>query len=290
MGRVSSNRCGLIFTLTQPVELPESMSIGETRPWRGAGFRRLGDNVVMISSGNNVSRLGREVSPVSRPRVLAIDDDKTITSFLRRALSYAGFEVDIAHDGAEGLERALVTRPAVVVLDVMMPGFDGFEVCRRLRAGDDVPILMLTARDEVSDRVRGLEYGADDYLVKPFAHEELIARVRALLRRRAPENRNVLRFADLVADLDSREVRRGDREVVLTAKEFDLLAAFLRQPRQVLSRSQLLEQVWGFDAEVETHVVPVYVGYVRDKLEAGGEPRLVHTMRGAGYILKEPSR
>ncbi len=244
----------------------------------------------MISSGNNVSRLGREVSPVSRPRVLAIDDDKTITSFLRRALSYAGFEVDIAHDGAEGLERALVTRPAVVVLDVMMPGFDGFEVCRRLRAGDDVPILMLTARDEVSDRVRGLEYGADDYLVKPFAHEELIARVRALLRRRAPENRNVLRFADLVADLDSREVRRGDREVVLTAKEFDLLAAFLRQPRQVLSRSQLLEQVWGFDAEVETHVVPVYVGYVRDKLEAGGEPRLVHTMRGAGYILKEPSR
>jgi two-component system response regulator MprA len=227
---------------------------------------------------------------VSRQRVLVIDDDKTITSFLRRALSYAGFEVDVAHDGGEGLERALRTHPGVVVLDVMMPGLDGFEVCRRLREGDDVPILMLTARDEVSDRVAGLEHGADDYLVKPFAHEELIARVRALLRRRSPEGRNTARFSDLVVDLGSREAWRGEREVVLTAKEFDLLAAFLRQPRQVLSQQQLLEQVWGFDAEVETHVVPVYVGYLRDKLEACGEPRLIHTMRGAGYILKEPSR
>ncbi len=227
---------------------------------------------------------------MSRPRVLVIDDDKSVTSFLRRALGYAGFDVEVAHSGTEGLEQALVMNPALVVLDVMMPGLDGFEVCRRLRTGDDVPILMLTAKDEVSDRVKGLEYGADDYLVKPFAHEELIARVRALLRRRAPESRNVLRFSDLVVNLDSREVSRGNREVVLTAREFDLLTAFLRQPRQVLSRDQLLEQVWGFDTEVETHVAPVYVGYLRDKLEADGEPRLIHTMRGAGYILKEPSR
>ncbi len=195
-----------------------------------------------------------------------------------------------SHNGTDGLERALVTHPALVVLDVMMPGLDGFEVCRRLRTGDDVPILMLTAKDEVSDRVRGLEYGADDYLVKPFAHEEFIARVRALLRRRSPEARNILRFADLTADLNSREVLRGNRRIVLTAREFDLLAAFLRQPRQVLSRDQLLEQVWGFDTEVETHVAPVYVGYLRDKLEAGGEPRLIQTMRGAGYILKEANR
>ncbi len=205
-------------------------------------------------------------------------------------MGYAGFDVEVAHNGTDGLERALVMHPAIVVLDVMMPGLDGFEVCRRLRTGDDVPILMLTAKDEVSDRVRGLEYGADDYLVKPFAHEEFIARVRALLRRRSPETRNVLRFADLTADLNSREVLRGNREVVLTAREFDLLAAFLRQPRQVLSRDQLLEQVWGFDTEVETHVAPVYVGYLRDKLEASVEPRLIQTMRGAGYILKEANR
>lgn len=224
---------------------------------------------------------------MSRQRVLVIDDDDSITGFLRRALSYAGYDVDVAHSGPEGLQRALVSPPSAVILDILMPGMNGLEVCERLRAGDDIPILMLTAKDEVSDRVRGLEAGADDYLVKPFAHEELIARVWALLRRSAPEERKLLRFGDLVADLGSREVRRGERYIQLTAKEFDLMAAFLRQPRQVLSQEQLLEQVWGFDFEVDTHVVPVYVGYLREKLEADGESRLIHTMRGAGYILKE---
>ncbi|MBX6763948.1 MAG: response regulator transcription factor [Rubrobacteraceae bacterium] len=229
---------------------------------------------------------------MSRARVLVIDDDRSITGFLKRALSYAGFDVDLAHSGPEGLERALLFRPEVVVLDILMPGMDGLEVCRRLRAADDTPILMLTAKDEVSDRVEGLESGADDYLVKPFAHEELIARVRALLRRsgREEDRKNVVRFADLTVDLAAREVRRADRPVHLTAREFDLLAAFLRHPRQVLSQEQLLEQVWGIDFEAHTHVVAVYVGYLREKLEAGGEPRLIHTMRGAGYVLREEER
>ncbi len=230
---------------------------------------------------------------MDRPRILVIDDDEGISSFLRRALSYAGFVVDAAGSGVTGLERALVAPPDAVILDVLMPGLDGLEVCRRLRAGDeDVPILMLTAKDEVADRVKGLECGADDYLVKPFAHEELVARLRALLRRRAPAGTaaNRLRFSDLAVDLGTREVWRGDRAVELTAREFDLLAVFLRHPRQVLSRGQLLEQVWGFDFEANTRVLEVYVRYLREKLEASGEPRLIHTMRGAGYVLKEKGR
>ena len=226
-----------------------------------------------------------------RPRILVIDDDEGIAGFLKRALSYAGFVVDAAESGAAGLERALVNPPDAVILDVLMPGLDGLEVCRRLRAGDDVPILMLTAKDEVSDRVKGLECGADDYLVKPFALEELIARLRALLRRRAPAGTpERLRFSDLAADLGTREAWRGKRLIELTAREFDLLTVFLRHPRQVLSRNQLLEKVWGFDFEANTRVLEVYVRYLREKLEAFGEPRLIHTMRGAGYVLKEQSR
>ncbi len=226
-----------------------------------------------------------------RPRILVIDDDEGITSFLKRALSYAGFVVEAAASGAAGLERALVAPPDAVILDVLMPGLDGLEVCRRLRAGDDVPILMLTAKDEVSDRVKGLECGADDYLVKPFALEELIARLQALLRRRSPAGApDLLRFSDLAADLGTREVWRGERAVELTAREFDLLATFLRHPRQVLSRGQLLEWVWGFDFEANTRVLEVYVRYLREKLEASGEARLIHTMRGAGYVLKEKDR
>jgi two-component system response regulator MprA len=178
----------------------------------------------------------------------------------------------------------------VVILDVLMPEMDGWTVCRRLRAGDDVPILMLTAKDEVSDRVYGLETGADDYLVKPFALEELIARLRALIRRRVPQQTNRVRFSDLSVDLGTREVARGSRQVDLTAKEFDLLAAFVRQPRQVLSREQLLSQVWGFDFQAETHVLEVYVRYLREKLESGGESRLIHTRRGVGYVLMESER
>ncbi|MCX6022587.1 MAG: response regulator transcription factor [Chloroflexi bacterium] len=221
-------------------------------------------------------------------RVLVIDDDDGIRTSLRRALSYAGFAVELAENGEVGLQRALASPPDVIILDVMMPGLDGIETCHRLRAGGDVPILMLTAKDEVADRVDGLEAGADDYLVKPFALEELIARLRALLRRRAPDDGNRVRIADLTVDLASREVWRGARQVELTAKEFDLLAHFVRHPRQVLSRDQLLEQVWGFDFEAETHVLEVYMSYLRQKLEAGGEVRLIQTLRGVGYILRAP--
>ena len=221
-------------------------------------------------------------------RILVIDDDKSITSFLRRALSYSGYSVDVKENGQLGLQSALESPPDLVVLDIMMPGLDGYEVCRRLRAAGDVPILILTAKDEVRDRVRGLDVGADDYLVKPFALEELQARIRALLRRREPEApRQVLHYSDLDVETGSRDVHRGDRRIELTAKEYDLLTTFLRQPRQVLSREYLLERVWGFNFEAETHVLEVYVGYLRQKLEAGGEPRLIHTVRGAGYVLRE---
>ncbi len=222
-----------------------------------------------------------------KSRILVIDDDANITSFLKRALSYEGYTVDTAATGAAGLARALQEPPDLVILDVMMPGLDGYEVATRLRAGGPQPILMLTARDEVPDRVRGLDSGADDYLVKPFALDELLARVRALLRRTEPAQHNRLRFADLTVDLDSREIYRGTRPIDLTSTEFDLLVTFLRHPRQVLSRDLLLETVWSMDASTETHVVEVYIGYLRQKLEAGGEPRLIHTVRGVGYVLRE---
>jgi two-component system, OmpR family, response regulator MprA len=225
---------------------------------------------------------------MTSPRVLVIDDDRNITSFLRRALSYSGYEVEIAENGPAGLSLALDSPPDLVVLDVMMPGMDGYEVCRRLRAGGPIPILMLTAKDEVPDRVRGLDVGADDYLVKPFALEELQARIRALLRRREPDApKQVFQFADLTVDAGAHEVRRDSRAIELTAKEYELLMLFLRNPRQVLTREVLLERVWGFNFEAETHVLEVYVGYLRQKLEAGGEKRLIHTVRGVGYILRE---
>ena len=235
----------------------------------------------------HIGLVGR--TQLRRFRVLVIDDDESIGGLLRRGLAYAGFAVDVAENGEDGLEHAYREPPDVVVLDVLMPGLDGLEVCRRLREGGDVPILMLTAKDEVSDRVQGLEYGADDYLTKPFALEELIARLRALLRRRSPtEDPNRVRFADLMLDLGTRQAWRGERAIDFTAKEFDLLAAFLRQPRQVLSRDQLLDQVWGFDYVTESKVLEVYIRYLRDKLEMGGDPRLIHTLRGVGYVLREP--
>ena len=226
---------------------------------------------------------------MAKQRILVIDDDPNITSFLRRALSYEGYDVMLAGDGPAGLVKALDTPPDLVVLDVMLPKLDGLEVCRRLRSAGDVPILMLTARDEVADRVQGLDSGADDYLAKPFAVEELTARIRALLRRRetATGAAEVLRFADLTLDLATREVNRGERMIELTAKEFDLLGLFLHHPRQVLARDLILERVWGFDFEAETHVLEVYVGYLRQKLETAGEKRLIHTVRGVGYVLRE---
>jgi two-component system response regulator MprA len=223
-----------------------------------------------------------------RERILVVDDDGAITTALQRALSFEGYAVETAHDGEEGLRKARDAAPDLVILDLLMPGLDGFEVCRRLRAADDTPILILTARDEVADRVRGLDLGADDYLVKPFASDELLARVRALLRRREPKERSaVLRFADLTVDAGARSVRRGPREIPLSAKEFDLLAYLARHPRQVLTREQLLDAVWGYQFDGESNVLDVYVGYVRQKLEANGEARLIHTIRGVGYVLRE---
>jgi two-component system, OmpR family, response regulator MprA len=223
-----------------------------------------------------------------RERILVIDDDEAITTALRRALSFEGYAVETAPNGEEGLARARDANPDLVILDVLMPGLDGFEVCRRLRSADDTPILMLTARDEVADRVRGLDVGADDYLVKPFAADELLARVRALLRRREPREKTaVLRFADLTVDVAARAVRRGGREVQLSAKEFDLLVYLARHARQVLTREQLLDAVWGYQFDGESNVLDVYVGYLRQKLEANGEPRLIHTVRAVGYVLRE---
>lgn len=223
-----------------------------------------------------------------KERILVIDDDEAITTALRRALAFEGYTVDVAFDGEDGLRQVRDAAPDLVILDILMPGIDGFEVCRRLRAGDDVPILMLTARDEVADRVRGLDEGADDYLVKPFVPDELLARVRALLRRREPrEHGAVLRFADLLVDTRTRQVFRGEREILVSAKEFDLLAYFARHPRQVLTREQLLDAVWGYEFDGESNVVDVYVGYLRQKLEADNEPRLIHTIRGVGFALRE---
>jgi len=229
-----------------------------------------------------------EVISMENARILVVDDDTRIAASVRRALAYEGYKVDVAHDGAAALQAARSAVPDLVVLDVMMPGIDGIEVCRRLReAGDDTAVLMLTARADVSDRVAGLDSGADDYLVKPFAYDELLARVRSLLRRRAPDRGERLTYRDLVLDVEAMEARRADRAVDLTVLEFRLLEYFMRNPRVVLSRSQLLIEVWGLDAETTSNVVDVYVRYLRQKLEAGEEPRLIHTVRGAGYVLKE---
>jgi len=221
------------------------------------------------------------------PSILVVDDDPKITSLLRRSLTYAGYRVHEARNGAEALETAAASKPDLVILDIMLPDIDGFEVCRRLRAETDSLILMLTARDEVSDRIRGLDSGADDYLVKPFALEELLARVRALLRRRLPEANRVLAFADLRLDLATREVTRGNRSIELTNKEFELLALFMHNPRRVLTRQEIMDRIWGYDYSGESNVLEVYVGYLRAKLEAEGEKRLIHTVRSVGYVLRE---
>ncbi|TAK35778.1 MAG: response regulator transcription factor [Chloroflexota bacterium] len=222
----------------------------------------------------------------ARPKILVIDDDYNIRNFLKRALTYSGYQVELAEDGPSGLDQLLYYSPELIILDILLPGMDGFEVCRRLRETEDVPVLMLTARDAVEHRVQGLDCGADDYLVKPFALEELRARVRALLRRQKPAEQGLLRYADVAVDEATHEVRRGNRLIELTAKEFELLTMFMRHSSRVLTREQLLEHVWGFDSEAQTHVLEVYVGYLRQKLEAGGEDRLIQTVRGVGYMLR----
>jgi two-component system response regulator MprA len=224
----------------------------------------------------------------SRRRILVVDDDARLAASLRRALAYEGHAVEVEGDGPGALVAARDRPPDLVVLDVMLPGLDGVEVCRRLREGSDVPILMLTARDAISDRVNGLDAGADDYLVKPFAYDELLARVRALLRRREPDGREVLRCADLVMDVAGHEVRRGDRAVELTALQFNVLEHFLRHQRQVIERDQLLASVWGIESDAISNVVDVTIADLRARLEAESRPRLLQTVRGVGYVLREP--
>jgi len=218
-------------------------------------------------------------------RILVVDDDPMVASTVQRVLRPEGYDIEVALGGAQALEQARAHPPDLVVLDLMMPGIDGLEVCRQLRTGGNLPILMLTARSGTADRVRGLDTGADDYLVKPFAYAELLARVRALLRR-TPPPASILQFADLTMEVATGDVRRGHRVISLTAREFALLAHFLRHPRQVLTRDQLLASVWA-DEDTDDNVVAVYVGYLRDKLDGDGAPRLIQTVRGFGYSLRE---
>ncbi len=219
--------------------------------------------------------------------ILVVDDDPEIVSLLRRGLAFEGYQVETAVDGAEAIDKVRDKDPDLVVLDVMMPGIDGIEVSKRLRRGSHIPILMLTAKGTVADRVAGLDSGADDYLVKPFAFDELLARVRALLRRRHVADEELLQFSNLSLNTVTREVKRGNETVDLTAQEFALLEFFMRHPRQVLKREQIYEKVWGYDFSGESNVIEVYIRYLRSKLETGDSPRLIHTVRGVGYVLKE---
>lgn len=225
-------------------------------------------------------------------RILVVDDDRAVRESLRRSLSFNGYTVELAVDGADALEKVAESSPDAIVLDVMMPRMDGLEVCRRLRSqGDERPILVLTARDSVSERVSGLDAGADDYLPKPFALEELLARLRALLRRRSPhesaEGSDTMEFAGLKMDLVTREVTRDGRPISLTRTEFSLLEMLMANPRRVLTRARILEEVWGYDFPTSGNALEVYIGYLRRKTESEGESRIIHTVRGVGYVLRE---
>ena len=221
-------------------------------------------------------------------KILVVDDERAVRESLRRALALEGYDVDLAADGEEALESVRRAEPDALILDVLMPGVDGLEVCRRLRrSGSKVPILMLTARDAIENRVEGLDAGADDYVTKPFALEELLARVRALLRR-TTGGEEILRFADIELDPSMRQVTRGGEPVELTRTEFALLELFMLNPRQVLTRSVIFERVWGYDFGYASNSLDVYIGYLRRKTEGGGKPRLIQTVRGVGYALREP--
>ena len=222
------------------------------------------------------------------PRILIIEDDPSIGKLLRRALILEGYVTELADDGYKGLSAFASNRPDLIILDLMLPGMDGIQLCRRIREESNLPILMLTARDTVDDRVLGLDTGADDYVTKPFDIDELLARVRAQLRRsQSQPQKQILQFADLIVDPAARSVHRGSREIELTAREFDLLYLFMRHPNQVLTRAQIYDDIWSYDFGGESNIIEVYIRYLRTKLEANSEPRLIHTKRGAGYILRE---
>lgn len=220
-------------------------------------------------------------------KILVVEDEERIRQFLQRGLTFEGYRVDAAADGQEALDLAREEPPDLVLLDIMLPGVDGVEVCRRLRSASEVPILMLTAKEAIEDRVAGLDAGADDYLVKPFAFDELLARVRALLRRAQPAQPQVYRFADLELDTGTRRGKRGDELFDLTAKEYELLELFMRHPRQVLTRDVIFDRVWNYDFGGESNIIEVYVRYLRQKTETEDRPRLIHTVRGVGYVLRE---
>jgi two-component system, OmpR family, response regulator MprA len=220
-------------------------------------------------------------------RILVADDDPEILKFLSRGLAYEGYIVDTAIDGNETLQKVRDTEPALIILDIMMPGIDGIEVSKRLRQVNDIPILMLTAKGTLNDRVSGLDSGADDYLIKPFEFNELLARIRALLRRRQPKEKEILRFSDLSLDTSTREVKRGEDQIHLSLQEYDLLELFMRHPKQVLTREIIYDKIWGYNFEGESNVIEVYISYLRAKLQKDNRPELVHTVRGVGYVLKE---
>jgi two-component system OmpR family response regulator len=223
-----------------------------------------------------------------KPKILLIEDEEKLAAFIQMELSYEEYEVAVAHDGLSGLMAARDQEPDLVLLDWMMPGLSGVEVCRRLRStGFKEPIILLTAKDDVADRVAGLDAGADDYVVKPFSIEELLARVRAHLRRNQPQEVDTLQFQDLTLNRKTRDVKRGGRSIELTAKEFDLLDYLINHPRQVLTRDRILEEVWGYDFMGDSNIIEVYIRYLRLKLEAEGEKRLIQTVRGVGYVLKD---
>ncbi|MFL5807096.1 MAG: response regulator transcription factor [Roseiflexaceae bacterium] len=223
-------------------------------------------------------------------RILIVEDEAEIADYLRRGLVFEGYAVELAGDGPAALAAARDRPPDLVILDLMLPGLDGLEVARRIHAADDIPIIMLTARDAVADRVAGLESGADDYMIKPFAFEELLARIRVQLRRReAQATAEVLRFSRLTLNVAAHEARLSDRRIEFTAKEFDLLELFMRHPNQVLTREVLYDRIWGYDFGGESNVLEVYIRALRQKLDAAGAPRLLHTVRGVGYILREES-
>lgn len=221
-------------------------------------------------------------------RILVVDDDSEIVAMLSRGLKFEGYEVDTADNGASALTRFKERAPDLVLLDVMMPGMDGLEVCREMRKVRDTPVLMLTAKDAITDRVAGLDSGADDYILKPFAFDELMARVRAHLRRSLPGEAQLLQFSDLTLNTATYEVRRNGQLIELTSKEFELLFLFMQHPRQVLSRETIYDKVWGYDFGGESNIIEVYVRYLRSKLEIADRPKLIHTVRGVGYVLREP--